>query len=65
MLYECSTLKNLSDISKWKTSNIIDMSYLFFNCSKIKELPDLSKWNSSNVIRMFKGIAKYFKMECW
>ena len=48
-------LSSLSDISKWNTKNIIDMSYLFFGCLSLISLPDISKWNTNNVTNM-KGI---------
>ena len=52
MFYNCSSLKSLPDISKWKTINVIDMSGMFYNCSLLKSLPDISKWNTINVIDM-------------
>ena len=38
MFSECSPLKELPDISKWDTSNIIDMSYIFNKCSSLKNV---------------------------
>ena len=49
---ECSSLRKLPDISKWNTSNAIDMSYIFQNCNSISLLPDISKWNTSSVTNM-------------
>ena len=43
-------MKILPDISKWNTSNIFFLSFLFYECSFLKELPDISKWNVNNVI---------------
>ena len=40
------------DISKWNTSNVTDMSYMFYECSSLSFLPDISKWNASNVSDM-------------
>ena len=31
IFYECSSLLSIPDISKWNTSNVINMSYLFGN----------------------------------
>ncbi len=45
----CNPLSPLSELNKWNTSNIYDMSYLFFFCRELKALPDISKWNTSNV----------------
>ena len=53
MLFECSSLKSLPDISKWNTNNIIDMSELFSECSSLKSLPNISKWNTNNIINMY------------
>ncbi len=36
------------DLSKWDTSNVINMQSMFFQCTSIKEL-DLSSFNTSNV----------------
>ena len=33
MFYECSSLKSISDISKWNTNNVTNMNGLFSNCS--------------------------------
>ena len=41
----CFSLRNLPDISKWNTSNVINMSYMFNQCSSLSYIPDISKWN--------------------
>ena len=45
-------LISLPDISKWKTYNVKDMSYMFSGCSSLISLPDISKWKTDNVNRM-------------
>ena len=50
----CSKLNNLSDISKWNTSKVINMEGVFLECSSLFRLPDISKWTTSNVINMSK-----------
>ena len=40
----CTKLISLPDISKWKTQNVTNMSYMFSNCLKLKSLPDISIW---------------------
>ena len=50
----CKSLVSLPDISKWDTSNVLDMSYMFNECSLLVSLPDISKWNTSNVLDMCK-----------
>ena len=45
----CKSLKALPDISKWDTSNVKDMSYMF---AGFENIPDISKWNTSNVKNM-------------
>ena len=47
-----STLISLPDISEWVTTNVKDMSYMFYNCIALKSLSDISKWNTTNVINM-------------
>ena len=48
----CSSLTSLPDISKWNTTNVTDMSYMFEGCSSLTSLPDISKWNTTNVSNM-------------
>ena len=47
--YQCVSLKDLPDISKWDTSNVISMEYMFYKCESLLLLPDISKWNVSKV----------------
>ena len=37
---------SLPDISQWDTSQVKDMSYMFYECSLLKSLPDISKWDT-------------------
>ena len=48
----CRTLISLPDISKWNTSNVMDMVGMFRDCYSLISLPDISKWNTSNVKNM-------------
>ena len=50
--YECSSLKELPDISKWNINPVLDMSYLFYGCSSLVSLPDISKWNTNNAFNI-------------
>jgi len=52
MFYGCKSLKELSDISKWDTKNVINMSSMFSIFESLKELPDISKWNTKNATDM-------------
>ena len=52
MFKNCKLLSSLPDISKWNTSNVINMSDMFYGCNSLISLPDISKWNTSNVINM-------------
>ena len=45
----CSSLKEIPDISKWKTKNVYDIGGIFYECSSLKYVPDISKWNTNNV----------------
>ena len=36
MLYNCTDLISLSNISKWDTKNVEDMSYIFANCESLR-----------------------------
>ena len=48
----CSSLKQLPDISKWNTSNVIDMSDLFRECESLLSLPNIENWNTEKVKNM-------------
>ena len=55
----CKSLEKLPDISKWKTSNVIDACIMFDGCESesLKELPDINKWDTSKL----KSIEDMFK----
>ena len=48
----CKSLISLPDISKWDTSNIKNMSYMFHNCWYLTSFPDISNWKINNVKNM-------------
>jgi len=54
MFNACDLLISLDiqDISKWDTSNITDMSFMFCGCISLLYLPDISKLNTSNITDM-------------
>ena len=52
LFYECSSLEELPDLSKWNTKNTIFMMAMFYGCRKLKSLPDISKWSTDNVINI-------------
>ena len=41
MFFGCSSLLSLTDISKWNTSNVTNMGYMFEDCSSLSSLPDI------------------------
>ena len=45
-------LLSLTDISKWNTKNVTNMSDMFNGCSSLLSLPDISKLNIQNVTNM-------------
>ena len=45
IFYYFKKLKSLPDISKWDTSNAINMSWMFRDFSSLISLQDLSKCN--------------------
>ena len=51
------SLKMIPYISKWDTSNVESMSYMFYGCSSLKEIDkDISKWNTDKI----KDISNMF-----
>ena len=57
MFYAINNIFNLSDISSWDTSNVTNMSYMFYRTGRPSSpfILDLSSWNTSNVTNM-KGM---------
>ena len=58
--YNCSSLKNLPDITRWN-NYIISLRKVFHNCGSLESLPDLSQLNISKVDdinKMFFGFSK-------
>ena len=47
MFEGCKSLISLPDISKWDTSNVIDIGGIFKGCESLISLPDVSKWDTS------------------
>ena len=43
MFAHCLSLESPPDIGNWKTQNVKDFSFLFYNCEKLKSLPEF-KW---------------------
>ena len=43
MFKKCSSFL-INNIENWDTSNVYDMSYMFYECSNITSLPNMSKW---------------------
>ena len=61
MFASCFSLVALPNISKWDTSNVVNMSEIFSYCSYLTSLPDLSKWKTDSLINMSKIYAVCFK----
>ena len=60
MLYGCSSLSSLPDISKWNTNKVGYISGIYERCSSLSSLPNYSKWNANYIpdkIDMFKGCS--------
>ena len=43
MFYGCSSLLNVSGLSKINVSNVVDLSHMFENCSKLQKIEDISQ----------------------
>ena len=47
----CKSLISLPDVSKWDTSNVITIKYLF-SLLLVEKIPDISNWNTRKVKNM-------------
>ena len=62
-LFQEYKFEKLPDISKFNTSNVINMDKMFYGCSSLKSLPDISIWNIKNVISMTKMFYECLSLE--
>ena len=60
MFYSCSSLLNISGLSKLYVNNVINMNHMFKNCSKLKEIKDIFQLENnklSNISFMFSNCS--------
>ena len=60
--YKSDIISKYGEIEQWDTSNITDMSLLFFNKSNPTIIPDITNWDTSNVTtmdHMFSGALQF------
>ena len=60
MFAHCESLRNLPDISKWKTKNVKNMSYMFYSCYSLITLPNISTWEIKSINKV-NGMAGMFE----
>jgi surface protein len=48
----CTLLRSIKTLSKWDTSNVINMSGMFSFCSELESVPKFLKFNTLNVTDM-------------
>ncbi|WEV63928.1 BspA family leucine-rich repeat surface protein [Bifidobacterium sp. ESL0732] len=53
-----TALTGVKGLSSWKTGDVSDMSYLFYQCQSLDGLGDLSGWDTSRVANM-EGMFRY------
>ena len=56
VFFGCVSLTSIPDISKWNTTNVNNIGFLFGLCQSIEYLPDISIWDSTN----FENIERLF-----
>ena len=49
IFYECNSLISLPDISKWNTSNVINMSEMLRECFSLISLQNTSERNTDKI----------------
>ena len=63
MFYNCSSLQEIPDISKWNIYKVVNIRGLFYGCSSLESLPDISKWNIDNVNDISEIFANCFSLK--
>ena len=48
MFQDCSSLSSFTNISKWNTTNVIDMSWMFAKCENLQSI-EISNWDTNQV----------------
>ena len=41
--HRCNSLTPLPDLSKWDTSKVTNINYMFYRCNSLISLPDLTE----------------------
>ena len=52
MFEGCSSLSQITNISKWNLFYVTDLENMFSQCNKLSSLPDISNWNTNKVKNM-------------
>ena len=64
-LYECRALTEIQGVENLNTSEVTDMSYMFYGCSRLSSL-DLLNFNTANVANMshmFSGCSRLSSLD--
>ena len=56
--YYNTALSDISALSKWNTSNVVNMDDMFYNASSLTDIDGVSNWDTSNVVNMNKMFYK-------
>ena len=56
----CKSLRNIPDISIWKSNNIRKYNNIFKGCKALLEIPDISKWNYTDNISFGESASSEF-----
>ncbi len=51
IFHNCKNLSNINPIGNWDTSNVIDMSNMFYDCD-LKDISPIRNWDISKVTNM-------------
>ena len=60
MFSHCELVETLGDISKWNTTNAIDMSWMLYCYNELEALSDISKSDTDNITDMYDSMFSNF-----
>ncbi len=63
MFHDCKSLEDISGLSEWDVSNVVNMKGMFAACRSLVSVSGLNEWDVSNVTNMSKMFCACYSLE--